>query len=149
VTLDSNGPVAPPILGQINLIVADLAKSVAFYRLLGLTIEARHAASAHHVPIRMANGFLLELDSQEFVGKWDPGWRGTGAGQNVIGFSVATRAEVDAIYARLTAAGHPGQLTPQDAFWGARYAIVEDPDGNPVGLMSPIEPERRSATPGF
>jgi predicted enzyme related to lactoylglutathione lyase len=25
---------------------------------------------------------------------------------------------------------------PYDAFWGSRYAIVEDPDGNPVGLMS-------------
>jgi hypothetical protein len=27
---------------------------------------------------------------------------------------------------------------------GARYAIVADPDGNDVGLMSPIEESRRS-----
>ena len=28
--------------------------------------------------------------------------------------------------------------------WGARYAVVEDPDGNAVGIMSPSDPDRRS-----
>jgi uncharacterized glyoxalase superfamily protein PhnB len=32
-------------------------------------------------------------------------------------------------------------------FWGARYAIVEDPDGNHVGVMSPSDPDRRRAPP--
>ena len=43
----------------------------------------------------------------------------------------------------LTAAGYAGSQPPYDAFWGARYAIVEDPDGNDVGLMSPIDAQRR------
>jgi hypothetical protein len=30
---------------------------------------------------------------------------------------------------------------------GARYAIVTDPDGNSVGIMSPVDRERRSAPP--
>jgi hypothetical protein len=30
------------------------------------------------------------------------------------------------------------------AFWGAQYAVIEDPDGNAVGIMSPIDPYRRS-----
>jgi hypothetical protein len=34
-----------------------------------------------------------------------------------------------------------------DAFWGVRYAIVADPDGNDVGLMSPIEESRRTWPP--
>ena len=38
------------------------------------------------------------------------------------------------------------QQEPYDAFWGARYAIVEDPDGNAVGLMSPIDPDRQRPT---
>jgi hypothetical protein len=33
---------------------------------------------------------------------------------------------------------------PYDAFWGARYAIVEDAGGNAVGIMSPVDPARRS-----
>ena len=40
----------------------------------------------------------------------------------------------------------PGQ-PPFDAFWGARYAIVADPDGNDVGLMSPIDESRRTWPP--
>jgi hypothetical protein len=36
---------------------------------------------------------------------------------------------------------------PYDAFWGARYAIVADPDGNEVGLMSPRDDDRRSFPP--
>ena len=36
---------------------------------------------------------------------------------------------------------------PHDAFWGARYAIVEDPDGIAVGLMSPISPDFKSVPP--
>jgi hypothetical protein len=50
--------------------------------------------------------------------------------------------------AELTAAGYPGRQVPYDAFWGSRYAIVEDPDGVPVGLMSPAEDEYRSPPPG-
>jgi uncharacterized glyoxalase superfamily protein PhnB len=36
---------------------------------------------------------------------------------------------------------------PYDAFWGARYAIIEDPDGVAVGLMSPRSAEMRSPPP--
>ena len=51
------------------------------------------------------------------------------AGRVVVGFSVKSRAEVDQLYGEMTAAGHRGLQAPYDAFWGARYAVVEDPDG--------------------
>jgi hypothetical protein len=47
----------------------------------------------------------------------------------------------------MTAAGYVGRQPPFDAFWGARYAIVADPDGNDVGLMSPIDESRRHWPP--
>ena len=59
----------------------------------------------------------------------------------MLGFSLASPEAVDEMYAELTGAGYRGHQPPYDAFWGARYAIVDDPDGNPVGLMSPIEEE--------
>lgn len=65
----------------------------------------------------------------------------------VIGFKLESRAAVDEMFARLTAAGHGVRQEPWDTFWGARYAVVEDPDGNAVGLMSPIDPDRRSESP--
>jgi catechol 2,3-dioxygenase-like lactoylglutathione lyase family enzyme len=77
-----------------------------------------------------------------------PSSQGTGtpgrAGCAVIGFKVLDRERVDELYSELTAFGYVGQQPPYDAFWGARYAIVEDPDGNPVGIMSPVDPDRRS-----
>jgi uncharacterized glyoxalase superfamily protein PhnB len=36
---------------------------------------------------------------------------------------------------------------PIDAFWGARYAIIEDPDGIAVGVMSPVSPDMKSPPP--
>ena len=80
------------------------------------------------------------MDSTTFVPQWNSGWPGSqGRGAAVFGFKVATREDVDRIHDDLTAAGYASQQEPYDAFWGARYAIVEDPDGNAVGIMSPMD----------
>ncbi len=138
------------VLNQLNLIVADVPGSVVFYRRLGLTIEeaARPELARHHATAIMPNGMRLELDSIEFAKQWDPGCKGRGGNTGcVLFFGVASRDDVDRLFERLTGAGYASQKTPEDAFWGARYAIVEDPDGNAVGLMSAIDPARRRAPP--
>ena len=141
---------AGPVFAQLNLVVADMAASVAFYRRLGLEFDTSHPFAAHHVEAKSGSGFDLSLDSVEFATRWDVGWRGRpGAGGVVIGFDLPSRAAVDERYADLVGAGYVGQQPPHDAFWGARHAIVEDPDGNPVGLMSPLDPARRSAPPSL
>jgi catechol 2,3-dioxygenase-like lactoylglutathione lyase family enzyme len=139
-----------PVFAQLNLGVADMAASVAFYRRLGLELDTSHPFAAHHVEAKTPNGLALDLDSVAFAKRWDVGWRGRpGAGGVVIGFNLPSRAAVDERYADLVAAGYVGQQPPHDAFWGARHAIVEDPDGNAVGLMSPVDPARRSAPPSL
>jgi uncharacterized glyoxalase superfamily protein PhnB len=72
---------------------------------------------------------------------------GAGGSRNVLVFNLPTREAVDLAYAELTADGHVSHLAPMDAFWGARYAVVNDPDGNSVGLMSPVDPELRKDGP--
>ena len=126
---------------QLNIIVRDVDATVAFYRRVGLIIEAEPGSP--HVEVALPNGMTIEFDSAEFAGQWDTGWRGSTGGGNVFGFAVVSRAAVDELYADLVAAGYRGRQPPYDAFWGARYAIVGDPDGNGVGLMSPIERERK------
>jgi uncharacterized glyoxalase superfamily protein PhnB len=60
-------------------------------------------------------------------------------GQRIgLAFKCDSPAEVDAAYARITAAGYTGRKAPWDAFWGQRYAVVEDPDGNGVDLFAPM-----------
>jgi len=36
----------------------------------------------------------------------------------------------------VTEAGYRGQQAPWDAFWGQRYAVVIDPDGNWIDLFA-------------
>jgi uncharacterized glyoxalase superfamily protein PhnB len=130
-----------PTFNQVNVVVADMAATIAFYKLLGLPIDAQ--PDAMHVPLRFPNGLLVEFDTVAFAKQWNTGFRGTTGGSTVLGFGVPSRDAVDAIYRTIVEAGYRGMQPPYDAFWGARYAIVEDPDGNGVGLMSPIEDARR------
>ena len=67
----------------------------------------------------------------------------------VIGFSLPAREAIDKRYAELTSAGYAARQPPFDAFWGARWAIVADPDGNDIGLMSPIDQSRRTWPPAW
>jgi uncharacterized glyoxalase superfamily protein PhnB len=130
-----------------------MKRSVAFYQLVGVTINDRvapewQAWAAHHMNGTTANGVRVELDSVAFAKQWNPGLDETRLGSSMIPvFQVASRGEVDAVYARIIAAGHRSHLAPEDAFWGARFAIVEDPDGHSVGIMSAIDDTMRRPPP--
>jgi catechol 2,3-dioxygenase-like lactoylglutathione lyase family enzyme len=141
--------VAPIRIDQVNLIAQNVEASRNFYSRLGLDfgdvsdpVWADHHVSAVHGE---HGGIDLDIDSTSFVQKWDAGWPG-GTGV-VIGFKVDSRPEVDALVAALVADGVEVQQEPFDAFWGARYAVVSDPDGNGVGIMSPVDPATRREGP--
>jgi catechol 2,3-dioxygenase-like lactoylglutathione lyase family enzyme len=138
------------ILNQLNVIAGDMRASIDFYRRLGVRIPEPAEPAPFHVNGEAAGGFRLEFDSPEFAEVWNGAWAGRDdlKGRVVIGFHLETRDEVDQTYQAMTTAGAKGLVAPFDAFWGARYAILEDPDGIAVGLMSPIDPDRRSALPG-
>jgi catechol 2,3-dioxygenase-like lactoylglutathione lyase family enzyme len=133
-------------LHMLNLVVGDMAASLAFYRALGL--DAPEGELGPHVQVRTPGGFSLELDTAESARLWHAGWRADPATARVVlGVTLPSAAAVDERYAALTAAGHAGRQPPFDAFWGARYAIVADPDGNDVGLMGPQDDALRSWPP--
>jgi catechol 2,3-dioxygenase-like lactoylglutathione lyase family enzyme len=139
-----------PNLTQLNLVAKDFDASVAFYRRLGLTVTERSAPDMghRHAEVTLPNGFLLEVDNQELAATYNAGWRGPeGGSRAVVGFTVPTREDVDRLYAELTGSGYRGRQRPYDAFWGARYAVVVDPDGVDVGLMSPIDDRHRRWPP--
>jgi catechol 2,3-dioxygenase-like lactoylglutathione lyase family enzyme len=134
-----------PTLTQLNILVRDMAATVAFYRRLGIEIPTTGPVwDDDHRVADTSGGPDLEFDSRRFARKWAAD--GSDAGI-VLGFGVSSRQAVDRLYDDLIGAGHVGRRPPHDAFWGARYAIVEDPDGNPVGLMSPIDHAHASAPP--
>jgi catechol 2,3-dioxygenase-like lactoylglutathione lyase family enzyme len=142
------GPDDRPVLDQVNLVVSDMPAAVDFYRRLGLTLPDQGPWNAYHRTAKTPEGLDLDFDSADFAAKWNEGFPGLGGrGAVVLGFKVATRDAVDRIHADLTGAGHRSQQEPYDAFWGARYAIVEDPEGNAVGIMSPMDDRYRGVPP--
>ena len=144
-----------PVLDQLNLVVHDMEKSIAFYRLIGLDLPDsaiwRTQTGAHHVVMRMPDGFELALDSHALAEVYNAGWRPTSTtgSRTVMSFRLQDAAAVDDTYQRMTDAGHDGAQPPYYTFWGSRYAIVVDPDGNHVGLMSPPDKARRGEPPNI
>jgi uncharacterized glyoxalase superfamily protein PhnB len=135
-----------PDLHMLNLIVGNVEASIEFYRRLGVIGPDGPHVTGAHAQLRMPGGFSLELDEAESARLWHASFRSDPASVGVvIGFALGSREAVDRRYAELTSAGYQGRQPPFDAFWGARYAIVADPDGNDVGLMSPVDESRRSS----
>ena len=136
-----------PVLDQLNIVVPDMDSAVEFYRLLGVEVaDTLPEWRSHHRGVEVGGRVDVDLDSGAFAVEWDEGWPAGSAGV-VMGFRVATRDAVDELHDRIVAAGHRSQQPPVDRFWGARYAVVEDPAGNAVGIMSPVEPARRTSPP--
>ena len=125
----------------IELVVSDMAATLAFYRRLGLDLPG-DADSQPHVDFDIGGGLRLAFDTEETIRSFDPGWsRPPRGGHRVaLAFACDSPAEVDAAWAELTTAGYDGHLAPWDAFWGMRYAVVHDPDGTPVDLFAPLPP---------
>lgn len=126
-------------LDMIGLVVEDMARSLAFYRELGLQPPA-DADQQPHVEVTLAGGLRLAWDTVETVRSFDPDWTPPSGGHRVgLAFLVNSPADVDRVYDRLTALGYHGHKPPWDAFWGQRYAVVHDPDGNGVDLFAPSD----------
>jgi uncharacterized glyoxalase superfamily protein PhnB len=122
----------------IGIVAADMARSLAFYRRLGLDVPADADAEAH-AEATGPGGLRIMWDTEETVRSFDPGWERSPGGPAVsLAFLCDSPADVDRLYAELVAAGATGHREPWDAFWGQRYATLRDPDGNGVDLFAPL-----------
>jgi uncharacterized glyoxalase superfamily protein PhnB len=125
-----------PELNAAGIVASDLARSIAFYRLLGLDFP--ESAEDGHIEAAQPNGFRLMLDTEETVRSFQPDWTRSTGNQLGLAFECGSAAEVDEVYARVTSAGFHGEKEPWDAFWGQRYAQLQDPDGVPVDLYATL-----------
>jgi catechol 2,3-dioxygenase-like lactoylglutathione lyase family enzyme len=125
----------------IELVVSDMAATLAFYRRLGVAIPD-DADGQPHVDAELEAGMRIAFDTEDTIRSFDPRWTSpSGGGHRVaLAFECAGPAEVDAAWDDLTGAGFEGHLAPWDAFWGMRYAVVHDPDGTPVDLFAALAP---------
>ena len=128
----------PAQFDATGIIVADMARSLAFYRELGLDLPPE-ADAQPHTEAQLPGGLRLLFDTEDTIRSFDPEWQPPPEGLHrlELAFKLDTPTEVDDLYGTLTSHGYHGHKPPWDAFWGQRYAIVHDPDGNAVSLFSP------------
>ena len=122
----------PDLLG---IVVREMAAALRFYRLLGLDIDAA-LDTEPHVEFVLPGGFRIAWDTLEMIKGLDPNWVEPIGQRMTLAFKCENAAEVDALYNRVIQNGYRGHKEPWDAFWGQRYAIVLDPDGNSVDLFA-------------
>jgi predicted lactoylglutathione lyase len=125
-----------PQLNAIGIVASDMARSIRFYRLLG--IDVPETPDEGHVDTFLPNGVRFMLDTEETITSFRPDWTRATGNQISIALECASAAEVDEVYARIVAAGFTSEMEPFDAFWGQRYAQVQDPDGVAVDLYAAL-----------
>jgi len=111
-------------LSAITLATTDMAASVRFYRLCGFEL-LYGGEEASFTSFRAGDSFLnLTVEPAEI--KW---W----------GRAIFYESKVDALHARLVAAGYRPAAPPRDASWGERFFHVTDPDGHEISFAWPLK----------
>jgi uncharacterized glyoxalase superfamily protein PhnB len=127
-----------PQLDAFGIVVSDMARSVAFYRKLGLEFP-EGSENEGHVEAQLGGGLRYMLDTEDVVRSFDAEWQRPSGGHAHGGaFRCDSPEEVNRLYAELLEAGGSKHMEPMDAFWGQRYAQVRDPDGTVIDLYAPL-----------
>ncbi|MCC3374258.1 VOC family protein [Cohnella sp. REN36] len=121
-------------LDMVGIVVKDMRKALDFYRRLGLNIP-ESASEEGHVEVDQS-GFRLAFDVRETAKEVYGGWEEPSGHRIELAFRCDSPEGVDEVYHRLAEQGYTGHRPPWDAFWGQRYAIVQDPDGNLISLFA-------------
>lgn len=121
-------------IDMIGLVATDMAATIQFYRHLGLDLPDQEGP---YWETTLPGGIRLSINDLEMIkglGEWvEP------AGQRIsLAFLAESVGEVDRAYSEIVGLGRRGVKAPFDAFWGQRYAQVEDPDGNLVDIFAPL-----------
>lgn len=120
-------------LDMVGIVVQDMKRALDFYRLLGLEIP-ESANNEMHVEVAQ-EGVRLAFDSVEVAKGVYGGWEEPTGHRIELAFLCESPDALNALYEKLVGYGYHGHKEPWDAFWGQRYAIVTDPDGNLISLF--------------
>jgi predicted lactoylglutathione lyase len=84
-----------PQLNALGIAVSDMARSIRFYRLLGLDVP--ETPDEDHVDAFLPNGVRFMLDSEEVIRSFMPEWSREDGNQVSLALECASPAEVDEI----------------------------------------------------
>lgn len=124
-------------IDAVSVSSSNLKKTVQFYTLLGFTFHNFKDDEDHLEPTTLDGSAKLMIDSEKMV-------------RNIIGenpkpgnhssFAIQydSPSELNEVVEKLKEQNFIVVKEPWDAFWGQRYAIVQDPDGYKVDLYAAL-----------
>jgi predicted lactoylglutathione lyase len=123
-------PAAEPRFTMIVLLVEDLARSLAFYRRLGVAFPV-DADQRRDVQVPLGGGHQLVISTtfgRNDVDRQPP----SGGSRILLEFFVDGNDAVEAKFRELIEAGYHARREPFLTNFNAYMALVDDPDGNTV-----------------
>ncbi|HEX3860815.1 MAG TPA: VOC family protein [Stellaceae bacterium] len=108
-------------ISAVTLATHDMRAALRFYRIVGLAV-IYGGDDADFTSLRVGDNFL-NLIAQPAARHWS--WWG-----RLIFYD----SDVDALHARLLAAGYQPDAAPRDAAWGERFFHITDPDGHELSF---------------
>ncbi|HEY1299456.1 MAG TPA: VOC family protein [Stellaceae bacterium] len=112
-------------ISAVTLATGDMRRAVEFYRLVGF--ELLYGGEDADFTSFRAGATYLNLIAHK-----------TTTPRTWWGRVIVYESEVDALYARLVAAGLRPLTAPRDAAWGERFFHIADPDGHELSFAWPL-----------
>jgi lactoylglutathione lyase len=124
----------PSRLGYAILFVADIERSVRFYRdVIGLPFRFANESYAEFATEGAKFSLFARSQLRELIGR-EPSTGGASWAHGEVSFLVE---DVDAEHERLESAGVEVLAPPTDRPWGERTLHLTDPDGHLIELARP------------
>lgn len=122
-------------IDAISVKSKDFKKTVKFYSLLGFTFPPFDEKDDHLEPIIKEGEVRLMLDNPALL-KELTGKDSQPPTHSSFAILCDTPSEVDEVVKKIKNNGYTIVKEPWDAFWGQRYAIIQDPDGYMIDLFA-------------
>lgn len=125
-------------LNAVSVTSTNLKKTAEFYGLLGFQFP-EFKAEEQHLESSLQDGTTKLMIDMKNIIKDILGEDPRPGNHSSFALQYDSPEEVDSVSEKIKDAGFRVVKEPWDAFWGQRYAVVEDPDGYKVDLYASLE----------
>jgi uncharacterized glyoxalase superfamily protein PhnB len=124
-------------IDAVEVTTSDMKRTASFYTLLGFEFPVFKDDEDHLEPKTSVGSARLMIDTKKMMTEMlgvppKPGNHGSFAIQ------YDSPGEIDSVAKKVKEGGFKVLKEPWDAFWGQRYAVVQDPDGYQIDLYAKL-----------
>jgi uncharacterized glyoxalase superfamily protein PhnB len=120
-------------IDAVSVTTMNMERSIDFYTILGFEFDPRQEEETHVEPRTPKGSARLMIDEvkvvEDIIDK-----KPKSGNHSSFAIRYDSAEEINKVTNRLIEKNFKVVKQPWDAFWGQRYAIVEDPDGYKVDL---------------